>query len=179
MVKVCPKAVKFAATESIGQLLILRPHPNDHLLIHLCKVLEKFKETGTLFDPETERQYKILSFDYPTSAFHESHWQCWQCRHPGYICHCDYFSFSSSYFCPVIFVFLFCMFINMSLPWLCELGPRQSHFFRRGLGGKYYHHHRHCNFCYCQQSQCKVHQKNYNVGNVCCPIIFWEKCRYL
>ena len=28
MLKICPKAVKFAIAESIGQLLILRPHPS-------------------------------------------------------------------------------------------------------------------------------------------------------
>ena len=52
-----------------------------------------------------------------------------------------------------IFIFLFCMLINMSLPWLCELGPRQSHFFRSGLGLKYYHHHHHAisinHKCFC------------------------------
>ena len=29
MVQVCPNTVKFAIAESIGQLFILRPHPNE------------------------------------------------------------------------------------------------------------------------------------------------------
>ena len=38
------------------------------------------------------------------------------------------------------FVFFFvCMSINISLPWLCELAPRQSQLFCRGLAMKYHH----------------------------------------
>ena len=41
MVKVCPKTVKFAIAESIGQLLILRPHPTVDL--RQCKFENHWK----------------------------------------------------------------------------------------------------------------------------------------